>query len=326
MKSVMMVLFISLFLTSMVFAQGSNYSETVQTGDDNKATVTQIGSMNYVGAPLTNGSNPEGVYQLGNENEAMVEQVGSKNFVESIQGGHPRYNIGAGNLNIADIYQDGQENQVWGRQLGDENNADIDQVGLRNYATYWVWGNRNTVKVESKNGDDNYAKIAINSSDNSATVLQDGSSNFAKVGQGWIGYANHDGNTAIVDQKGSGNRVENPLPAGSLPGYTSDLVGMGLQQYGENNYGKISQDGTGNKAWTYQFGHNHDITLTQLGSTNDAFVAQYGTSGIGYGDNSSANVTQDGDINLSQNTQIGVDHVITVNQTGNNNTSTILQR
>lgn len=213
------------------------------------------------------------------------------------------------------------QNTATTNQNGDRNGATIDQVGS------------NSAIIDQLNG----------SSDNTASIDQDGASNEAYLTQGMVDEyydapynistpmvsTNSDGS---ITQDGSSNYVE-------------------FVQVGDNNAGTLEQDGAGNTGYIYQgwpFGFwgetpvtsalsssNSHASVSQLSNDNFGAIWQYG------GDNNDANILQNGDGNATRISQGFIyedanynfshpvynvdDNYAAVVQLGNDNTARVFQ-
>lgn len=318
-------LFAMVLAVSMAIAQ--NTSDTKQIGDLNQITVEQTGSGNLVGRLATPSSDVTFSSQTGDENEATVTQSGTDNtafFEQGISYKYPGTLSGDGenfgNGNEVTVSQTGAKNLAWTYSLGNENIVSVTQSGNGtvddyNSAGSWLWGNSNFATQSQTSGIGNYSYVAANSSENEATINQVGTDNEGTTSQGWIGYLGHNGNTATILQTGNRNKVE--LADGdqfvpSLPGYTPDLWGWGIQQYGLENISEVTQSGDDNQAAVYQFGDGNDGTISQLTDWNDANLIQLGD------DNSAAITQENGDSNVANLKQTdGGDATILQQGTGN---------
>jgi hypothetical protein len=286
------------FLFAMVLAanvvMAQNTSNITQTGNTNDADVTQTGSN------LLNGS------QTGNLNEATVTQISTTASNEALfeQGGGI-YEPNPGNSNDIVISQNGASNYAKSREYHSGNKASITQIGNLDIAKQWIWGGNGNTAIQSQTGgNQNYSEIAINGLNgvNDARTNQVGNKNIGSIGQGWSGRA-HGSNTASISQIGDQNKVDlsDYYAVGELGGYTIDLVGLGVQQYGSGNVGRVTQDGYRNSAAIWQFGDANTgvliqntsnygkAVLVQIGSHNAASLTQ------SYG--SDADIYQEGNSN-----------------------------
>lgn len=120
-----------------------------------------------------------------------------------------------------------------------------------------------------------------------------------------------------IYQKGDNNIVSLPSTF-VLSGYTSDLYGYGIQQYGARNTGTVNQ-GTAlqtvstNNAGIWQFGDDNTGTINQYSNSNTAYLIQLGGS-------NGASITQESGstnvVNLKQD-GIGGEAEILQHGTGN---------
>ena len=276
--------FILVALFAGGFAMAQNISDTKQTGNSNELSVAQTGTNNLVGRIATESSPVTYSSQTGDENEATVTQDGTGNKAFFEQGTTLRYPgtlPASGNKNEITIDQDGLSNIAWGYSIGNENIVKVTQEAVGNSATesnqsgHWLWGNGNKATMSQTAGKLNYAYVAANSSGNSSTINQIGTNNNGTTSQGWIGYSNMDGNTATINQTGKDNMVSLPGTF-VLAGYTPDLYGFGIQQYGMENEGTVNQFADANNAAIWQFGNDNEGTITQRSNLNTAYLIQLG--------------------------------------------------
>lgn len=174
--------------------------------------------------------------------------------------------------NVAEILQDGADNQAFINQAGAENNigpgesAYIDQFGDRNQASIVQTesANDNVITQIFQDGDDNKGHILQSSSDNvMASIDQSGNMNDATLVQAGVGSHSadivqgdylgspSDNNTALVYQDGGGALL------GHLAIVTQNGAGLNeatviQTQVGVGDMATITQDGLGNHAWSIQ--------------------------------------------------------------------------
>lgn len=329
---------------------GMNGAVLVQTGDNNTADADQTGINALEGS------------QIGNDNDAVVSQSNTAtdpadaNIAIFEQGGGIYNGSNTGDDNTLSITQDGVRNYAKSREYYSDNEVVIEQLGDDGYATQWIWAaGAGNVAKQFQDGDRNHSKIAMNGLDgnNSAISTQTGDDNWNEIGQGWSGRA-HGSNTAEVTQTGNNNQVTID-PGLSLPGYTVDLHGMGIHQYGTGNNAQIEQVGDDNVAGVYQFdagdqaGDYNDAVIVIAGNTNDVLAIQLGDMNEAYvditGDGNDVNIDQNGNSNdvgtaaapadgvvvignsnVVDISQMNDGHSATAYQNGNGNTSTITQQ
>lgn len=335
------LVFVGLFTVGFVMAQ--NTSNTQQIGSSNQISVDQKGTNNLVGRVATGALGGDAVTsssQTGNENKATVTQNGSSNKAFFEQGVSYRYpgTYLPGDKNEIIISQVGNDNSAGGFSLGNRNIVNMTQLSNQNYAGHWLWGNDNKATISQTGNNENWAYSAANSSNNTSVITQVGYKNDGSTSQGWIGYAWHDQNNATISQTGNYNKSS--LAAGTsiipaLPGYTSDLYGFGIQQYGFKNIGSLTQNGNSNEGAIYQFGNYNEGQITQTFDYNKANLFQLGSNNFARLNQTSgaeANIRQEG----NNNTLKGLADEWTayswegskldLDQIGNLNTLNILQR
>lgn len=169
----------------------------------------------------------------------------------------------------------------------------------------YPWSGYNNTSFITQAGDDNYAYQMIHGFGYTATQVQSGYHNDAKM-----------------------YLTSHTYPGG---GGTAKQY-----QYGDSNWANIDEQsgGWGNYAWEYQDGNRNDCLIGQYGSDNMAYIGQYGNNnlaGQGYGAGSLATplsgygIFQSGNNNwakITQNDNFGDAGIF---QSGNGNSATITQ-
>ena len=169
----------------------------------------------------------------------------------------------------------------------------------------WPHTGYNNTSFITQAGDENYAYQMIHGFGYSATQVQDGYDNDAKM---WL--------TAHTYPGGGGTALQ--------------------YQYGSSNWANIDEQsgGWGNYAWEYQRGNHNDCLIGQYGSDNTAYIGQYGSgnmAGQGYGAGESAipgsgyGIFQKGNNNLARITQNCNFGDAAIYQSGNGNSAAITQ-
>lgn len=260
--------------TSELF-KGSN-AKLKQGGNNNTFTSTQEGNTNSIGGTI--GDKASFAMQVGIDNVANIDQEGYNNDVAFMQGGDEDHDL--------DVSQEGKNNQATISQLGDNNEIDIDQEN-----------------EESGLGNKAFATQGATSSDGDITIHQDwddGGGNTATVTQ-----TEGDGNSAHVDQymKNTATvRQSGTEDAGS--GTDSDVdIDQSLSENGTatatqdaGTFGgdiEILQEKDGNTATVAQTkGRLNQAEVTQTDDGNTAKVTQSGTVDAGIA--STVRIQQDG--------------------------------
>jgi hypothetical protein len=121
------------FLFAAIFAcstiMGQNTATTSQTGDNNEATVIQLGNLNNSTISSTGDENDVTVKLNGDRNSSVVSQQGKGNSVD-LKFGLQNNQTNPSNDNIATISQIGNSNTVKsGLTWGDQNKDEILQNG-----------------------------------------------------------------------------------------------------------------------------------------------------------------------------------------------------
>ena len=221
----------------------ANMDHSIQNGNDQKVSVTQIGTSQGAYSDQDNGTG------LG-FNQARILQTGN---VQAASG------VG----NMAEVWQRGSANQSTQAQYGDYNESLIRQ-GMTNTASA---GNR----ALAQQGDAN----AQQGENNQLQIDQDGNLNQARTQQRF------DNNDALTDQDGDLHYADiwqRANPNGS-DGHAAHIDQDGLSNdawirqdgMGERNEASSLQDGTGNYSWQEQY------STTSAGPAlyaNNALVAQ----------------------------------------------------
>lgn len=350
---------VSLFLGMVLaasFAMAQNTANTHSIGNSNQVTVTQAGANNLVGRVATTDSPVTYSSQTGDENKATVTQTGDRNKAFFEQGYSERYATGPflgsglygteGDKNEITISQVGSDNSAGGFSLGNENIVNLTQVGSNDYSGHWLWGDKNKATISQTGNNENWAYASANSSNNTSVINQVGYKNDGSTSQGWIGYAWHDQNTASISQTGNYNKSSlangfdsrDNSPGAfdpALPGYTWDLFGYGIQQYGFKNVGSVTQNGNSNEGAIYQFGNYNEGQITQTSDLNKANLLQLGSNNfarLNQTSGANANIRQEGDNNTLKGlanewtTYSWEGSKLDLTQDGNLNTLNILQR
>lgn len=370
----------------------ANAAYAIQNGDDNKVKVRQVGTKQGAYSDQDNGSGVGGnqarilqtgnvgplsgrlnmseVYQRGTENQSTLRQFGNKNEALTQQGMND--DGSAGNLaliqqgsstaqeaesNMAQIIQDGDDNQARTEQRYDNSKALTTQDGTDNYADISQVAAPDSSEGHQaeimQDGDTNAAwidQVGGAGASNEATAIQDGSGNFSYQHQESTAVTSSNGdwsNNAYVSQ-GSNTR-SNPIASsiytdlfnvdnivnGSANSGAVDNAAFQFQlgddntltalQMGDENYSEQRQDGEGNDAFVVQnnFGNPAGGTnyakQTQIGDDNEAGIAQNGS------DHKALQV-QTGNDNVALSTQRGHDNATNIHQIGDNNYATTAQR
>ena len=247
------------------FGADNNGSDVNQTGNDNRSIVVQ--GTNPGGATGNNtfvqqngDSNQSYVFQQWHNNTAMSDQFGDNGMSQIWQAGsgneaklkqeagselNTSYILqgqgGVSDNNLADVTQDGNNNESYVSQLvGDGNEAFVKQTGSYGDSTILQSGALNYANVEQSGvGDISF-------------ITQEGSNNEANVTQKGLGIAGQEFNESFILQTGGGSHIatvnQDHAPAG-----------------GWNNISTITQISA----------NQGNATVTQVGSGNRASTIQY---------------------------------------------------
>lgn len=272
-------------------------AEVNQTGDGNSSNIDQAGRQATVGVPLNSAAT--GVVQVGNNNFSDIDQnptTWSEAAVSQF-----------GNSNSSNLRQ-----ETLGTSGGNENSSSsVLQDGDRNSSTLnQISGTTPSLLIANvnQNGDDNSSMLTQTGADNSASLLQDGDRNASMINQSGVGgnveveqFGNENdsfvtqesGATAIVRQEeGSSINARPRTDRGGEPvraNYSTINQGAGatgaraeVDQSGELNLSRVSQNGGASQAEVEQRGIFNESTVNQTGASI-ASVYQGGA----YGDNRS---------------------------------------
>ena len=307
-----------------------NDADVLQTGNDNDATLNQNGTENE--AVITQTTNP--VYAGV---DADVEQLGTSQYAEVTQ-------TGASPRAYAEVRQsDGGgtgDNEAYITQQRSQNDsrAVAHQSGTSNYASSFqdTGGNNEAYIYQGQTDGSSVDNEAIVIQDRTApgddaspshafaTVYQDGTLNAANVNQSLSVNAE-----AYVDQDGTSNvaDIDQWNTIAIDPSHSASIV-----QGGAENYGRIQQGGDANErnqAWISQtggdfieafldqkgLGGNHWAEVTQDGSSNRVEgLGGLGTAALQDGADHVLTVSQPGDLNVAQSSQLGSGNAATITQ------------
>ena len=306
MKKLMSVLVMVIFMAGMVVAQ-NNQSEVAQTGDDNEATIEQLGQNNVSdlrqerrsGWPVVTSALDGNLYELHQEgsgnvsklgqnwgsSEAYVNQVGDNNQLTSSSTfsnsnnyyGESGFAIQGGSVLELD-------------QIGDENVAGINQRAKDNYADIDQVGNKNEVDVFQYS----FGGVAPPAFGNDAFVQQTGDENSTVITQSGDMGSSGRSNTASVAIDGD----QNTTRVDQYGNQNSASMSVGHPNYAPSNYMndvKMSQTGDNNTAaFGLQMGNNNMVDIDQAGDNN------WSEFSIKYGSENEANIDVDGNGNRSR--------------------------
>lgn len=321
MKKLSLVL-TAMFASCFVFSQ--NVSILQQTGDENHATISQIGSntSTVLQETLLNAKNNNAtISQNGSGNteytkqhqqagitaaqNAFVTQVGNNDAATQIQGiSYTGYNNAtinqAGNSDIANQFQDGYNmDAIITQGGGDGNNGSQVQKGSYEQATL------------NQNGWSNIASQSQNGLNNSATIAQTGNSNQAyQVQNGGDYYVPpRDGHTSSIIQLGNGNYASQDING-------TDANQTALIQEGSGTVAVETVNGNYNVSNIYQTSGN--VNMNQDGDHN--VVKGLGADVWARFSGSNLLINQDGNTNLLEVLSTSPGASANIGQVGNNNT------
>ena len=310
--------FLPLIVSQQAFASEVIYATQ---GSLNRFNATQSGVDNQIGETVADSGayiypwDYNAAQQIGVNNTANVSQNGAGNLANFKQGQDNVYtydngfaysfgSVSEAMFNTLNLDQMGEENTGIVFQMGNFNVATMTQSGSLNLSTVEQWGELDVAQT-SQFGVENIS--AINQSDfngfggdKSASIFQNGNSNYASINQyeDYYSTLSTGPQTATIDQIGSSN---------SATVYQTGIADLAINMQGDSNVHVVNQRviapfAPENQADTSSFGDFNSVTLTQAGTGGNM-----------------AEVMQDGNQNavtLSQNRQ---DAFASVMQTGDNN-------
>ncbi len=318
-------------------------------GAVNQFNATQSGSENQIGqeAEGTSGYiypwDYDAAQQVGVNNAANVNQNGVGNLANFKQGRDNVHSFDDGIVydfgsvseavfNSLSISQSGQENTAIINQMGNNNTADTTQSGSENVSTTEQWGNLDVAST-SQFGIENTSFVTQSDfnglgGDKSASVFQNGNSNYALVHQyeDYYSAISPGAQNADISQLGSSNQTliyqTGTASASSKIGGDNNLHDINqriiapftvenaadLASYGDFNAVNLTQSGLGgNSAEVLQEGDYNGVTLNQNRQDGYAMITQTG-------DNNTLNLTQNGVGNSFQISMVGSSNALSLTQ------------
>ena len=286
------------------------YTESKQVGDGNSATASQTGSSNWLSFTQGSQGGDDFIYSFGasatdgsggtntasdffNDANELLSYLSTATINETSGNLNSLTTTQDGDLNKMAIYQLGDGNTVTASQTNDENVARINQFGESDTVDGIQNGITNTADVLQS--DHGYGRLRT------AEYTQNGDNNISSIYQGDSSYSNTStaSQSATLSQTGNGN--EGIISQVNGPGTVS------ITQLGDTNKGYIFQnntttgstasigtEGNGNTAYVYQAdadgsvaaltqtGNTNSIELSQLNVLGDATIVQTGGSNFAY--------------------------------------------
>ncbi len=272
-----MLLLAAALLASTSLAQGANnYAHASQSGIGNAATITQgPGSENEIGSAVL------AARQNGNENVLTLTQSGDDNDIGTSGSGLEQISY----RNTASILQSSNGNGV--RQLTQTGNG----AGF-GPATF----RRNVLAIEQKDGDANVVSAVAQTHNhhafgaaNTATLIQSGTGNVIGTASGTAPglIQSGDGQSAVVTQTGTSNRIALVRQSGARNTMTVSLNGDGNGTSGFAATGDISGAWGGLAQGTIVQDNDHfgaylfdgnTLSLDISGTDNSYAIAQFGSA------------------------------------------------
>lgn len=150
-----------------------------------------------------------------------------------------------------------QSNEAYVDQLGDNQDVSVTQTGFTNFA--------------------DVDQFTDNSGAQAATVLQTGTSNMAIVSQSQTGGGNNGGNSAYIEQIGTGN---SSTQISIAPASQSGQILSGYQDGNSNVLNQTISRGYTNSLEAEQYGTGNIATQTNSGNHSHGEVYQNGSSNV----------------------------------------------
>lgn len=231
------------------------------------------------------------------------------------------FGIAFAQSNIADVNQEGGNQNANVTQTGSLNNADVNQF-TDNFGPQTSdviqTGAGNTVEVSQSQtgGGDNFL--------NSAFIQQIGDGNYGKQVQ--VAPGSNSGQHLIAYQTGDDNIAEQSILGGYTESFSVQQVGNENQAYqtalgGRHNHGEILQTGNENLATQTVDGSNNgymaaEVLIQQAGNNNTATQDFYG---YGWSHMNNGQIYQTGDENIATQLASGRSLDLQITQEGNLN-------
>ena len=316
-----------------LFAQGS-LSNISETGNYNRAIVTQAGShtssviqksnsTSVVDENLTTITQTNIPAYNNTGNSSVVEQYGKSHISTVVQIGDNKLEAYIGSDRTTDDAN--FDNEISARQFGVDNIGKqyirgaaatkslliLNQGGQGNNSVQtasWAVSSKGSV---FQSGDANDSWQQVDGNTNEAYTTQLGSTNYSFQ---WVNDGGSSGNINTVLQTGNLNRSQ-VITKGDDNNFSLSQIGNSNRSVGitGNIYTNAEQIGDRNKAVLTQTGDNNDIWLEQKGDDNTI----KGTSSVG--------ALQLGSNNKTIFSQVGEDNTIISKQLGHNNDEKVLQ-
>lgn len=304
-----------------------NFSNVVQTGNDNSGFVEQSGSSNEVGTPV--GLGPGAATQAGNNNILTFDQSGSGNAIGTAGTGFRQDS----NRNSATITQTSDGNAV----------LQVQQTGISS-TTGGVGLRRNTLTIEQggSDGGNTVSRVtqtrsggflANGEAGNSAAIIQGGSGGnivgAETVGADGLTQTGY-GHGATLSQQGTDNLIRNVLQQGNRQGASVTQDGVAnvltdLRQYGSRNSATLSFSGDDNGTSGFSLTSRIDgawgaVSQGHVFQDNDFFLASPNLLGLAVvGSDNSYGFRQSGSGNDISGTVNGSGNAAAVQQQGISN-------
>ncbi|WP_257294873.1 hypothetical protein [Endozoicomonas sp. YOMI1] len=338
MKTTLNTLTVAIMLTSGL-AQAADSANVLQSGNENKAVVTQQ-STNNVKAEVTQNMNKNNAEVKQIEalegTLAVIEQTGDNHYAKTHQKDtkNSTITIDQGNSNKATAEQRASTDSNIKITQTKDNDASAYQQGIdseisvtqQNNNNAWVVqnGNRNSVTIDQGESNTSWVKQEANDSTFSidqnlashstvrGTQLANNSNAYLKQNAG----VEH--STIVVSQTGAGSHYA------AITQYHADYTNADANQNGSGQSLVVEQFRTNNStAETYQYVKDNRLSLSQLDGDNNKFLGtQIGEGNIidaakrydlGLENNG---IGQSGSFNVADLRQVGVKNGIALTQSG----------
>ncbi len=228
--------------------------------------------------------NESRISAAGDLNKAEVDQQGSDNqsVISQKIGGNEatvkqiNHKLQVANQTLSTIEQTGLQNKA---EVTQEHDGNLASQAGKIEAVIRQIGNENL--AVQKQGPHSQLGTAF------ASIFQQGDENFASQNQ--MKY----GNQARILQAGNGNTAMQAQDAFLLPEEEGSMNEAIIEQAGDENTASQEQDGWANIAETYQTGNGNRVVQDQYAWKSTAIVSQHGND-------NSATQNQDGRLNLAR--------------------------
>ncbi|MCE7042643.1 hypothetical protein [Dyadobacter sp. CY312] len=312
----------------------NNNSTVIQTGDFNRALVTETGTHTSSVLQKSNAGSAMDE-NLATVTQSNITATGVKNSVSKVEQ--------HGNSHISTVTQVGQNSLE--AYIGSNGSVVAQNVNNETFANQYGQGNNGKQFIQGSSAEGSFFSLRQNGSDNTSEQT----ANDAQDSKGYVTQSGHR-NDAWQFLEGSGNEAHIEQSQDDNVAF-QEIVGSGSQ----DNYSKILQTGDENIVRVVTEGDNNDFNATQLGDRNrvlgltgtlTSFAGQTGSGNNALltqsGNDNEFLILQNGDGNIITGatslgalqlgngnsaiySQDGADNKIISDQYGDNNKETITQ-